>query len=156
MRLVVRNPSITNEALNNPMGYGNWTIQDVYQKTCLFLNAASDFLWNTKPNDSLLTLHSSLKLESCHFAFCKLILMLQPGQALIKDPDGNLPIHIILASTEIYDKETFLCTDCFSKKNELVSMECENCTSNFCCEDCFQYVSKMVEVKKPSIFRPGM
>lgn len=63
---------------------------------------------------------------------------MHPEQALIRDADGNLPIHIITSSKEKSDVETFLCCDCCLIKSKLVNIQYHNNDTEYCCEHCFK------------------
>ena len=43
-------------------------------------------------------------------------MMLHSGEALKKDFNGDLPIHVVTALKEVSGKETFLCMDFFYQK----------------------------------------
>ena len=136
-RLIVNNEIICDEILNKDTGDGEWKIKDIYDKTRLFLNAIN--LYKKIDAKSTTLFHTSLREESCHFSFCKLLMKLHPDQVLIKDINGNLPIHIIAASKEVSDEETFLCVDCFTTKSSLVSTEFPTGEMKYCCKECFEF-----------------
>ena len=119
------------------VGVGNWEIFDIYHKGCLFLKAASLCYSGETQNDDHL-LHFALCEESCHWAFCKLLMIMHPEQVLMRDKNGNLPIHIIASSKEKSDVETFLCFDCYLIKSKLVNIEYQDDDTEYCCEDCFK------------------
>jgi len=150
------NSIISNELLEHSTGRGDWKIQDIYAKTCIFLKAA--YLYRNKQiascNLSNYLLHSALREESCHWSFCNLIMRLHPEQILVKDNNGNLPIHIIAASNKSSDEDTFLCTDCFMRHNELICMEYVNGDTRYCCKDCFEF-EPIETIKKAFEIKPG-
>ena len=119
------------------VGAGNWAIFDIYQKGCLFLKTANLHYRGQALDDDHL-LHFALREESCHFAFCKLLMIMHPDQLMKRDADGNLPIHIITASKEKSDVESFLCFDCYLIKSKLVNIEYKNGDTEYCCVDCFK------------------
>ena len=119
------------------VGAGNWAIFDIYQKGCLFLKSANLHYKGQALDDDHL-LHFALREESCHFAFCKLLMIMHPDQVMKRDADGNLPIHVITASKEKSDVESFLCFDCYLIKSKLVNIEYKNGDTEYCCEDCFK------------------
>ena len=149
-RLAVDNQSTF---LNKATGIGNWKYQDIYDKGCRFLEAAICSK-NIESNNETSLLHIALRKESCHWAFCKLLMTLQPEQVLNKDSDGNLPIHIILASRDLSDEDTFTCFDCFTTKPKLMNIKYMTGESKHCCEDCYEMNSK-TSMKKLTIIEPG-
>ena len=112
-------------------------MQHIYHNACLFLKAAN-LIEKGKPLEDSNLLHCALRNESCPSAFSKLLIKLHPEQALTRDIDGNLPIHIITGSRDTSDEDCFLCFDCFEKKSKLVSMEYHNGKGKYCCEDCLE------------------
>ena len=112
IRIAVCNQSLNDKELDTFIGHGNWTIRDVYKKTCLFLKAAN-LCDGRKSFDDNCSLHCAFRKDSCHWAFCKLLMRLHPEQILARDADGNLPIHVILAAKNTSDEESFLCYDCY-------------------------------------------
>ena len=50
-------------------------------------------------------------------------MQLHPEQVLLRDVDGNLPIHTIIASKDLSDEESFMCYDCFTTKSKLINIE---------------------------------
>ena len=141
-----------NSVLNNATGHGDWNILDIYQKTCLFLKAANLCRRGEVLDDTCL-LHCALQ-ESCHWAFCKLLMMLHPNSILQRDLNGNLPIHIITACGDTSDEKTFLCLDCFEIKNDLVYVELVNGRDLYCCLDCLQHET-YGKVMRSCRIRPG-
>ena len=141
IRIAVSNESIDYKVLNKFTGHGDWKVRDIYGKACSFLKAANLYRKVNTYNEHLLV-HSALREESCHWAFCKLFMNLHPEQVLRRDFEGNLPIHIIAASKESSDKETLLCVDCFMSKSMLVGMEFINGDTKYCCEECFKFEPK--------------
>ena len=127
-------------------------VKDVYEKACMFLKAPNLCKMIKSYNETHL-LHYALCRESCHWACCKLLIMLYPKEILKKDFNGNLPIHIISASKEVSDESTFLCMDCFSRKNALICMEFSNGYTTCSCESCFNFES---EVHKSFDINSGM
>ena len=99
-------------------------------------------------------LHCTLREESCHWAFCKMLMKLHPEQMLEKDSDGNLPVHIITAAVETSDEDTFLCHDCLMKESKLVYAEFTNGDSNYCCETCLERESKK-SIRHSFQIKPG-
>ena len=77
MRIVVHNPTICEKVLNYFIGHGDWKIRDILQKTIVFLRAANIYRRGKTLDDSNL-LHAALREESCHWAFCKLLMKLYP------------------------------------------------------------------------------
>ena len=155
IRQIVSRSSMHDGFMEKHVGYGTWKVGDVYQKFYLFLNAASSFLQDKPADRSEFALNLFLKLEYCTFAFCKLIMMLQPEQVLQRDPEGNLPIHVILSSREACDQATFVCLDCLGLKSELVCSEDQNGIAEYCCTDCFYHDPMTLEEKEPFCMRPG-
>jgi len=153
MRIVVHNPTICDQILDCLIGHGNWKIRDIYQKACLFLKAAYHHRRGKVLDDSYL-LHCSLREETCHWAFSKLLMTLHPEQILRRDIDGNLPFQIITASSETCDENTFFCYDCFRKGNKLVYAEFINGDSKYCCQNCIERESKQ-SINKSFFIRPG-
>ena len=127
--------SYRREMSNLMHGCGDWKLEDIYEKTLLFLNAASELsenVWNDLP------VHSSCRFESCTWSFTSLLLQLHPVQTLIKDKHRNLSIHIILSSEEVTDKGALECIYCGSSSNELIYVNTEDGGNyNFCdlCQD---------------------
>ena len=153
LRLAVSNKVTQNNLLDIDTGFGDWKIQDIYEKTCIFSKAA-DICKMEKTNDESSLLHSALREESCYLAFCRLIIKLHPNQVLERDSDGNLPIHVIAASREISDEETFLCMNCFMMKSVLVHAEFCNGQNMCCCEDCL-HVESRESICKSFYMSPG-
>ena len=111
-------------------GCGNWKLGDIYKKTLLFLQVASNMADDTWKD---LPVHCSFKFESVHWAYAKLILLLHPTHVLLKDKQGNLPIHIILSSDEVTDKGVLECICCSGDSNELYNVEtADGGRYNFC------------------------
>jgi len=152
MRIAVSYQTMCNKVLDKTTGHGDWKVKDIYEKTCLFLRAANICKMGKSYDESCL-LHSALREESCHWAYCKLLLMLHPEQLLKKDANGNLPIHIATASKEMSDVDTFLCMDCFTKRNTLVRIEFLNGETRYCCDDCSEFESRTY---KSFDIKPGM
>jgi len=153
MRIAVSNPILYDQFLDSFIGHGDWKIRDVYQKACLFLKMAY-LNRRGKILDDRFLLHCSLREESCHWAFSKLIMKLHPEQMFIKDDDGNLPLQIITSSNEICDQNTFLCFDCFTKDSALIFSEFINADSKYCCQYCFERESAEPETRA-FLIRPG-
>ena len=153
MRIAVSNQNTCYKVLDNDTGLGGWKIGDVYKKSCLLLNAANIHR-KGKEYDGSYFLHSALREESCHWAFCKLLMKLHPNEVLQRDLEGNLPIHIICASTQLSEKETFLCIDCYMPKSPLVGMELDDGATKYCCEDCFEF-EPMQPIINSFYLRPG-
>jgi len=151
MRIAVNKQTTSDKVFENNTGIGDWKVKDIYEKTCLFLKAANIYRM-VQPYDESYLLHCALREESCHWAYCKLLTMLHPEEVLKKDSNGDLPIHIITASREVSDEETFLCMDCFTKKSTLVCMEFLNGQTSYCCRDCFEIES---EACKSFYINPG-
>ena len=137
IRLVLQNlqASISKCILDNYILQGNWKIKDIYQKACLFLKAAN-LSNDVEASADTYLLHSVIREESCHWAFCKLFINLNLEQVLLKDVDGNLPIHIVTSARNLSDEESFLCIDCFTKKSKLVHRIFLNGNTDYCCQDC--------------------
>ena len=106
-----------------------------------FLQAASIYK-ALKLNDVTCLLHAALREESCHWAYCKLLILLHPEEILKKDSNGDLPIHIVAASKEISDEHTFVCMHCFSRRNTLTCMDFSNGDVRYSCGDCFEFESQ--------------
>ena len=116
-----------------------------------FLEAANLYR-RGKVLDNTCLLHCAFQ-ESCHWAFCKLLMILNPSQVLQRDSDGNLPIHIITACTESSDGETFICLSCFLNKGELFHVVFLNGHDTYCCYDCLRHEPKE-KVKEVFPIRP--
>jgi len=153
MRIAVHYQIQCDMILDRTVGYGNWKIHDIYDKTCLFLKAASIYR-NGKTFDDAYLLHWALREKSCHMAYCKFLLRMHPDQILKKDLDGNLPIHIIAASKESSDEKTFICLDCFTKGEKLSYVEFFDGESKYCCDSCLETTSEKSRKGSFSI-RPG-
>ena len=138
---------------DHTFGHGNWTKGDIYDKACLFLKAANVYQ-RKRLLDNKFLLHVALREESCHWAFCKLLIKLHPEQVLTRDKDENLPIHIITAAKDKSDENTFLCYDCFMTKSNLVNIEYLNGRSEYCCEECFSFKPEET-IKQVHYIRPG-
>ena len=143
MIIVIETSEISNHILDDEIGQGNWKIRDVYEKAFLFLWAINS-REDTAACDDAPLLHSMIREESCHWAFCQFLIKLHPEQVLQRDAKGNLPIHIIAAARNRSDKESFLCIDCFTAKDRLIYAEFANGDTDYCCEDCFE--------RKPTTF----
>ena len=147
------NQDVNDESLADHVGYGNWTVHDIYHKACLFLKAAN-LIEKGKPLEDSNLLHCAIREESCPSVFSKLLLKLHPEQALKRDTDGNLPIHIITGTRDTSDEDCFLCFDCFEHKSELVSIEYHDGDGKYCCEDCLEMESSQL-IKHSFSIRPG-
>ena len=133
----MHNTIISDRILDKYIGHGNWKIHDVYKNMRFFLKAAH--LHRTaKILDDNHLLHCALREERCHWAFCKLLINLRPEQVLSRDLDGNLPLHIIVASKDLSDKGTFVCFTGCRGKNKLFNIEFVAGGSKSCCEDCLK------------------
>jgi len=137
MRLAVKDQATCDKVLNRMTGIGKWKIRDIYDNACLFLNAAN--LHKNIEAGSTTLMHAALREESCHFAFCKLIMKVHPEQVLVKDIYGDLPIHVIVKSKEVTDGKTFLCMDCFMTRNKLMSIESPNNVMKYLCQECLEF-----------------
>ena len=82
-------------------------------------------------------------------------MKLHPEQLLNKDSNGDLPIHIILASTESSDEVTFSCFDCFTEQSKFLGVEYVNGESKYCCEDCLESRSEEIPIRNSFEIRPG-
>ena len=141
MRIVVQTSTISDFNLDNDIGQGNWKIRDIYRKACLFLRAA-DLHEDVEALDDTCLLHSAIREETCHWAFCKLFLSLNLGQVLQKDVDGNLPIHIATSTRNLSDEESLFCIDCSEVKSKLVSHTFLNGNTVYYCIDCSERDSR--------------
>ena len=150
MRIALHSPITCINDLERFVGVGSWTLLDIYQKGCSLLKAANINRHGKILNENDL-LHCALREGSCHWGFCKLLAKLHPEQALQKDKDGNLPIHIIATSKDSCDEETFLCMDCFMDKSELVSIMHRNGDTKYCCDDCFECEERESIIKAFSV-----
>ena len=152
MRIGFKNENISG-VLDNEIGQGNWTFRDVYQKACLFLSAAN-FRQNAIACANACLVHAAMREESCHLAFCELLMKLHPEQVLGRDADGNLPIHIIASAKDLSDEKSFLCIDCSSNKSKLVHMEYLDGGTNYCCVDCLARESRQ-SIRRAFCLEPG-
>ena len=131
------NKTVDYEALDDYVRHGDWKVQDIYRKACLFLKAASLHGKGESLHYGNL-LHCALREEYCPLAFSTLLIKLHPEQALKRDIDGNLPIHIITGLRDMSDEDCFLCFDCFEKKSKLVSIDYPNGDGKYCCDKCLE------------------
>ena len=153
MRIFLHNhDKISNDALDDYIGYGNWRVRDICHKACLLLKAA--IRHRRSAHHSCNLLYCALREECCPPAFSKLLIKLHPDQVLKVDNEGNLPIHAIMACRDLSDENSFLCFDCFNQKSKLVNVDYQNGDSKYCCEDCLERESKQL-IKKLLNVRPG-
>ena len=137
LRISVHNQTLSDKILCNAI-HGDLNIQDIYQKACLLLKAANVYRKIEKQDDACL-LHSALREQSCHWAFCKLLMMLYPAQLLKRDVYGKLPMQIISAARDLSDEDTFMCFNCITKYSELVHAEFLNGDTRHRCEHCLKH-----------------
>jgi len=106
-------------------------VRELHQKACVLTKSYDG---STSPS-----LHSSIRVQSCPWSFCELILKINPEQIYQEDNNGNHAIHIAVSSSYLStDADFYVCNECkspFKSKwyqhkrhnHELQSQYCVDC-----------------------------